>query len=75
MHSEKFFNIYFHEHMFFQMFVAKGDSGQFFLEVIAYKQYNFMVLIFYFKSIFQRNENRFISLFLKAKQQQGIQLA
>ena len=33
-----------------------------------------MVLIFYFISIFQRNENRFISLVLKAKEQKTIQL-
>ena len=31
-----------------------------------------MVLIFYFISIFQRNEKRFISLVLKAKQQKAI---
>ena len=28
---QKSFNIYFHEQMFFQTFVAKGDPGQFFL--------------------------------------------
>ena len=33
-----------------------------------------MVLIFWFISIFQRNENRFISLVLKAKEQKAIQL-
>ena len=34
-----------------------------------------MVLIFYFKNIFQRNENRFINLVLiKTKQQKRIQL-
>ena len=31
MHSEKLFKIYFHEQMFFQIFVAKEDTGQFFL--------------------------------------------
>ena len=34
-----------------------------------------MVLIFEVISIFQRNENRFISLVLKAKQQKAIQMA
>ena len=27
--------------MFFQIFVAKGDTGQFFLKKLAYDQYNF----------------------------------
>ena len=35
----------------------------------------FIVLIFWFISIFQKNENRFISLVLKAKQQKAIQLS
>ena len=30
MYSENFFNIYFHEQIIFQIFVAKGDTGQFF---------------------------------------------
>ena len=34
-----------------------------------------MVLIFEVISIFQRNENRFISLVLKAKRQKAIQMA
>ena len=34
-----------------------------------------MVLIFEVISIFQTNENRFISLVLKAKQQKAIQMA
>ena len=33
-----------------------------------------VVLIFWFKSIFLRNVNRFINLVIKAKQQNGIQL-
>ena len=33
-----------------------------------------MALVFQFKTIFQRNENRFISLVLKAKQQNAVQL-
>ena len=37
--------------------------------------FEIMVLIFYFKSIFQENENRLISLSLKAKQQKRIQLS
>ena len=45
------------------VFINKPPS---FLEVVD--------LIFSFKNIFQRNENRFISLVLKAKQQKGIQL-
>ena len=32
----KFFNIYFHEQMFFQIFLTKGGARQLFLEVIAY---------------------------------------
>ena len=50
-----------------------------FLEIIAYKQYNCLqvfleviILIFWLKSIFQRNKNIFISLVLKAKQQKGV---
>ena len=36
------FNIYFHEQMFFQLFMEKGDTGQFLWEIIQfYKQYNF----------------------------------
>ena len=27
---QKFFNVYFYEQMFFEIFVAKGDTGQFF---------------------------------------------
>ena len=42
MCSDKFFNIYSHEfRMFFQIFVCKGDTGQFFGETRAYEQYNF----------------------------------
>ena len=41
MHSEKFFNIYFYEQIFFQIFVAKGGTGHFFWKIIAYKKYNF----------------------------------
>ena len=33
-----------------------------------------MVLIFYFETTFQSNENRFMSLVLKAKKQKAIQL-
>ena len=33
--SDKFFNVYFYKQMFFKIFVAKGDTGQFFWEVIA----------------------------------------
>ena len=29
MYSEKFYNIYFNEQMFFQIFVPKGDTSQF----------------------------------------------
>ena len=65
MYSNKFFNIYFHEWMYFKFCASKGDTR--FLEV--------MVLIFYFKSLFQRNENRFIRLVLKAKQLKEIQLS
>ena len=32
MYSDKFFNIYFHEQMFFQIFVAKADTVQFLLK-------------------------------------------
>ena len=39
--SEKLFNICFHEKTFFQIFVTKGDTGQYFWEVKAYQQYNF----------------------------------
>ena len=31
MYSEKFFGIYFYEQMFFEIFVANGDTGQVFL--------------------------------------------
>ena len=44
MYSEKLFNIYFHEKIFFVFsnFVPwKGDTGQFFLEITAYEQYKF----------------------------------
>ena len=41
MHSEKFFSVYFYEQMFFEIFVAKGDTASFFLEVIVYEQYHF----------------------------------
>ena len=41
MYSDKCFNIYLHEQMFFKFFVAKGDTGQIFWEIIAYEQYNF----------------------------------
>ena len=41
MYSDNFFNIYFHEKMFFQIIVPKGDTGQFFWEIIAYEHYNF----------------------------------
>ena len=46
-----------------KIFISKPPN---FLEVV--------VLIFQFKSIFPRNENIYISLALKAKQQKGIQL-
>ena len=52
MCPENFFNIYFHEQMFFKIVVAKGDTVSFFWEVIVYEQYNFyrnlevVVLIF-----------------------------
>ena len=37
--SEELFNTYSHEFkMFFQIFVSKEDTGQFFWEVTAYKQ-------------------------------------
>ena len=36
MYSEKFFNVYFYEQMFFEIFVAKGDTGQFFWKIIAW---------------------------------------
>ena len=39
MYLEKFLNIYFHEQMVFQIFVAKGDICQFFWKIIAYEQY------------------------------------
>ena len=41
MYSEKCFNIYFHEKIFFQIFVAKRVRDQFFREIIACVQYNF----------------------------------
>ena len=40
MYSENFFNIYFHEQLFFQIFVARGNTGQVLRNVI-YEQYNF----------------------------------
>ena len=40
MYSEVF-NIYFHEQIIFQIFVPKGDTGQFFWEIIVYEQHNF----------------------------------
>ena len=36
----EFFDIYFHEQILFQIFVANGDSGQFYLEIIVYEQYS-----------------------------------
>ena len=36
-----FFNIYFHDQIILQIFVAKGDTRQFFWEIIAYEHYNF----------------------------------
>ena len=33
--------IYFHEQIFFQIFVPRGNTCQFFLEIIAYEQYRF----------------------------------
>ena len=39
IYSEEFYKIYFHELVFFQIFVAKGDICQFFWEKIAYEQY------------------------------------
>ena len=41
MYSEKCFNIYSNEQMFFQIFVAKVDTGQFFYKIAAYEQNNF----------------------------------
>ena len=41
MYSEKFFIVYFDEQMFFEIFVAKGDTSQFFRDIIAYEQHNF----------------------------------
>ena len=41
MYSEKFLNIYFHEKILFQIFVAKGDICKFYLRNNAYKQYKF----------------------------------
>ena len=86
--EKKVFNIYFREEMFFQMFVAKGDKSLFFKKkkkkkklmsstVFINKPWSFlevMVLIFSFKCIFQRKENRIINLVLKAPQQKGTQL-
>ena len=37
MYSDNFFNVYFYEQMFFEIFVAMGDTGQFFLEIIVSK--------------------------------------
>ena len=84
--EKKDFNIYFREEMFFQIFVAKGDKSLFFFlkkkklmssTVFINKPWSFlevMVLIFSFKCIFQRKENRIINLVLKAPQQKGTQL-
>ena len=36
MYSEKCFNAYFYEQLFFEIFVAKGDRGQFFLKNNSY---------------------------------------
>ena len=41
MYSEKFFNISFHEQMYFQIFEAKGDTCWFFWEITTYEQYKF----------------------------------
>ena len=59
--------------MFFQIFVAKRDTGLFFEKKIAYEQYNFLGG-HGFNILIQRNEKRFISLVLKPKQQKAIQL-
>ena len=37
MYSEKFFNIYFNEQIFLKIYLTKGDTGQSFLEIIAYE--------------------------------------
>ena len=37
MYSEKFFNVYFYEQMFFEIFVAKGWHRSVFREIIAWK--------------------------------------
>ena len=41
MYSEKFFNVFFNMQMFFQIFVAKENTGQFFLRNNSLKQYSF----------------------------------
>ena len=41
MYSEKLFNVLFKAQMFFQIFVAKENTGQFFLRNNNLKQYNF----------------------------------
>ena len=35
MYLEKLFNIYIHEQILFQIFVVKGDTGQFFWKIIV----------------------------------------
>ena len=42
MYSDELSNMHFHEQMFFQIFVAKKNTSQFFWEKIAYEQYNFL---------------------------------
>ena len=71
MYSAKFFNIYFHELLFFKIIVAKGNKGQ----VLRNNSlWTVLLSLTNLQVIFQRNENRFISLVLKAKQLKGIQL-
>ena len=53
--------------LFFKKKLEQLNKPPRFLEV--------MVLIFQFLSIFQWNENRFISLVLKTKEQKAIQLS
>ena len=71
--------------MFFEIFVEKGDTGHFLRNnglcmnttIFINKRPSFLevvVLILQFKSIYQRNENKFIKLVLKAKQQKVIQI-
>ena len=65
MYSGKCFNICFHEQKFFEIFVTKGDT------IFIKKTPSFlkvMALIFYCKSMFQRNKNRYISLTLNNKE-------